>query len=148
MWTTSEDCICLWLGKLLCLILESRCIYKPHSPVISSISGRKRWFSFLAALFFCVISQLAQNLILEEKCYLLGSLKCQKKLTLHGYIRYTQQTIFNTWLMCNFISNISQGLTNVHYETNNKKISLLQRRTLSDLICWATIKESGNQRHA
>lgn len=32
---------CLWLGRLICLILESGCIYKPHSPASAPLVGEK-----------------------------------------------------------------------------------------------------------
>ena len=95
--------------------------YKPHSP-ISALSVKKRWLRFLAALSFCLTFTWLRSWSWKRNiAYWALSSAHRGFLCTTDCILYTQQVLFNTQLMCNFISNISQGLANVHYRITGKK---------------------------
>ena len=129
----SKRLLISWLQSPSAVILEPRkiksvtvspsnsCAYKPHSP-ISALSVKKRGLRFLAALSFCLTFTWLRSWSWKRNiAYWALSSAHRGFLCTTDCILYTQQVLFNTQLMCNFISNISQGLANVHYRITGKK---------------------------
>ena len=97
------------------------CAYKPHSP-ISALSVKKDGFvSWPPYPFVWLFTWLRGWPWKRNIAYWALSSAHRGFLCTTDCILYTQQVLFNTQLMCNFISNSRQGLANVHYRITGKK---------------------------